>query len=171
MLQQGQAASRLKPGAMNGKSFVLNNGDPFVIPTLPLGPSGERFLGFLERSEQQEDTSLTRDMFREFFGLVVDILKLNYEITEEECDGLIGMQQFQDILSHFFGMSQENAGAPPTKAPAKVEDLGHYHADGSLGAKLKAASAQNARSPQYADFSAGSEPTAAQPEETPVASA
>ena len=126
MLQKGEAQKLLKDPALPGKEFTLLNGDIFLIPNMPLGPSANKLLELMDDMtnavEGEDELTSARRAFGAAFEIGYRVIKTNYpEITEDECDGLFTVELLKEMIPYIFELKQDEdipeAGATPEERP------------------------------------------------------
>ena len=122
MLEKGKAGSLLRELPWDGNMVKLRNGDEFLVPVMPIGPSGKKFAKMLDdldglnlMSEAGQDKA---------FEFVHQVLTLNYpELTLDDCDGLFDVRSFWKLVPAFFGAPAESdsPAQPPVALPVPSE--------------------------------------------------
>lgn len=106
MLEKGKAKSLLSKSPLGGEEVLLNNGDKFMVPSLPLGPKGEFFYDLLRQFETVD--MMTVDGNRFMHNFFTEILKINYPaLTLEDTDGLFSMSHVAKVLAVFYGADEQ----------------------------------------------------------------
>lgn len=105
MLEKGKAALLLSPDHPNGVWAKLNNGDKFLISSLPIGTRGKKFLASIK---ELDDADLTSEVGMDLaLSFMHQILQLSYpDITLEDVDGLFDMAHFKRAMAYFYGASE-----------------------------------------------------------------
>ena len=110
MIPKGKAKEMLSDVPMQGRDFLLRNGDTFTIPSLPIGSKGQALLGFYEKMQDSgEQWLISSEGMGAMHAFVHQALSLNYpSITLADVDGLVGFEQFFTIFTHMFSMGQDD---------------------------------------------------------------
>lgn len=113
MIETGKSQLRERP--YQGRMFKLNNAESFLVPSLPIGPTGEIFFDYLERLDKVNFAS--REGSRYLHELFTKAIQLNYPaLTPEDTDGLFSMSHFRELFGWFFGVELSGQGNPPPPA-------------------------------------------------------
>lgn len=107
MLESGQEEKRRKFKQLDGTLVQLATGEKFCIPSLPL--SKEKAKWFIDKMTKFQTFNPREDTL-EYFDIggqmAMKALQLNYNVTDDECDGLFRLAHLPAILSAINGEQQ-----------------------------------------------------------------
>lgn len=107
MIEAGKEKELRRQEYLVGYKMHLNNGDEWTVPSMPMGKASTWFAEKIEEVENMDTTDL-----KAFMPLGVQlihrILQINYPgLSEDQCDGLVGMTEFRKLLLAFQGIDPD----------------------------------------------------------------